>query len=101
MLTEPSPSPFAIIRKKEKVGAAYRMRMLTGVAQDTATPEAPRVGLGRHQQRFGASRRQEPAVRYKTMRGYKSDEGMGNGVVLMQWLHSGEDQLDLGEEMAA
>jgi len=48
--------------KKEKASAGYRMRMLTvgvveQVAQDTATPGAPRVGFGRHQQRFGASHR--------------------------------------------
>jgi len=40
-------------------------------------------------------------VRYKTMRGYKSGEGMSNGIALTQWLYSGEDEHDLGQEMAA
>ncbi len=35
------------------------------------------------------------------MRGYKSDEGMSNGIVLTQWLYSGEDEHDLAEVMAA
>ena len=39
--------------------------------------------------------------RDKTMRGYNSDEGMSNGVVLTQWLYSGEDEHDLAEVMAA
>ena len=40
-------------------------------------------------------------VRYKSMRGYKSREGMQNGVALTQWLYSGEDENDLGKEIAA
>ncbi len=40
-------------------------------------------------------------VRYKTMRGYKSDEGMSNGVVLTQWLYSGQDEHDLLAEVMA
>ena len=40
-------------------------------------------------------------VRYKTVRGYKSEEGMMNGLGLTQWVWSGEDGLDLGELMAA
>ena len=40
-------------------------------------------------------------VRYKTMRGYKSDEGMSNGIVLTQWLYSGEDKHDLLAEVMA
>ena len=40
-------------------------------------------------------------VRYKTMRGYKSPEGMTNGIALTQWLYSGEDEHDLAEVMAA
>lgn len=40
-------------------------------------------------------------VRYKSMRGYKSREGMQNGVALTQWLYSGEDENDLGKELAA
>ena len=40
-------------------------------------------------------------VRYKPMRGYKSEEGMKNGIALTQWLYSGEDEHDLAKEMAA
>ncbi len=40
-------------------------------------------------------------VRYKTMRGYKSDEGMSNGIALTQWLYDGEDEHGLPKEMAA
>ena len=40
-------------------------------------------------------------LRYKSMRGYKSRDGMGNGIALPQWLYSGEDEHDLSKEMAA
>lgn len=40
-------------------------------------------------------------VRYKTMRGYKSIEGMTNGITLTQWLYDGADEHDLAEKMAA
>lgn len=40
-------------------------------------------------------------VRYKSMRGYKSMEGMNNGIALTQWLYSGQEAHDLAEEMAA
>ena len=40
-------------------------------------------------------------IRYKTVRGYKSEEGMMNGLRLTQWVWSGRDGLDLGELVAA
>lgn len=40
-------------------------------------------------------------VRYKTVRGYKSADGMMNGLGLTQWVWSGEEGLDLGELMEA
>ncbi len=40
-------------------------------------------------------------VRYKTMRGYKSAEGMINGIALTQWLYGGQDEHDLWQETAA
>ena len=40
-------------------------------------------------------------VRYKSMRGYKSREGMKNGVALTRWLYSGDDEDDMGKEIAA
>jgi hypothetical protein len=39
-------------------------------------------------------------VRYKSMRGYKSAEGMINGITLTQWLYNGVDEHDLAGEMA-
>lgn len=36
-------------------------------------------------------------IRYKTVRGYKSIEGMMNGLRLTQWVWSGEDGLSVGE----
>ncbi len=40
-------------------------------------------------------------VRYKSMRGYKSEEGMINGIALTQWLYSGADEHHLAKEMVA
>lgn len=40
-------------------------------------------------------------VRYKAVRGYKSVDGMMNGLRLTQWVWSGEEGLDLAELMAA
>lgn len=36
-------------------------------------------------------------IRYKTVRGYKSIEGMMNGLGLTQWVWSGEDGLSVGD----
>lgn len=85
--------------------AAYRMRILTleiwnkwkklrshlgrpGLGLD-GTNNASERGIGKSK------------VRYKTMRGYKSIRGMTNGIVLTQWLYSGQDEHDLSKEMAA
>ena len=38
-------------------------------------------------------------IRYKTMRGYKSIEGMMNGMWLTQWIW-GEPGMDMGELLA-
>ena len=40
-------------------------------------------------------------IRYKTVRGYKSEDGMMNGLGLTQWVWSGQEGLDLGELIAA
>ena len=40
-------------------------------------------------------------IRYRTVRGYKSEEGMMNGLGLTQWVWSGVDGLDLGDLIAA
>ncbi len=37
----------------------------------------------------------------KTMKRYKSEDGMKNGTALTQWLYRREDEHDLAEEMAA
>lgn len=39
-------------------------------------------------------------IRYRTVRGYKSEEGMMNGLGLTQWVWSGMDELDLGDLIA-
>ncbi len=40
-------------------------------------------------------------IRYKTVRGYKSMEGMMNGLGLTQWVWSGQEGLELGELITA
>ena len=40
-------------------------------------------------------------IRYKTVRGYKSMEGMMNGLGLTQWVWSGEEGLDVAQLLAA
>lgn len=90
---------------KQKASAGYRMRMLTLELWN----KWPKMGLYLRRPELGldgtnnASERAigKSKVRYKTMRGYKSEEGMSNGVVLTQWLYSGEDEHDLAEVMAA
>jgi len=93
-------------RKGEKASAAYRMRMLTlelwekweKLRLHRARPE-----LGFLDGTNNASERSigKSKVRYKTMRGYKSTDGMKNGIALTQWLYSGEDEHNLAKEMAA
>jgi len=92
-------------RKGEKASCAYRMRMLTLELWEKwrklrlyrARPELGLDGTNNASERsIGRSK-----VRYKTMRGYKSTEGMSNAIALTQWLYSGEDEHDLATEMAA
>jgi transposase-like protein len=90
---------------RQEASAGYRMRMLTlelwqkwrkvrlhlrhpGLGID-GTNNASERAIGRSK------------VRYKTMRGYKSMDGMKNGVALTQWLYSGEDEHDLLAEVMA
>ena len=40
-------------------------------------------------------------IRYKTLRGYKSEDGMMNGLSLTQWVWSGQEGLNLGELIVA
>jgi transposase-like protein len=95
-------------RKGQEAGqatAAYRMRMLTlelwqkwhKIRLHLRGIEPGLDGTNNASER-SISRSK---VRYKSMRGYKSDEGMANGIALTQWLYSGEDEHDLAEEMAA
>jgi transposase-like protein len=85
--------------------AGYRMRMLTlelwnkwgKLRVHLRRPELGLDGTNNATERaIGKSK-----VRYKTMRGYKSEEGMSNGIALTQWLYSGENEHDLAKEMAA
>lgn len=91
--------------KKEKASAGYRMRMLTlelwqkwkKIRLHLRETELGLDGTNNASERaIGRSK-----VRYKTMRGYKSDEGMSNGIALTQWLYDDEDEHDLAREMAA
>jgi hypothetical protein len=90
---------------KEKASAGYRMRMLTlelwqkwkKIRLHLRRPELKLDGTNNASERaIGRSK-----VRYKSMRGYNSDEGMSNAIALTQWLYSGEDEHDLGRQMAA
>ncbi len=89
----------------KKASAGYRMRMLTlelsekwhKIRLHLARPELKLDGTNNASERAISKSK----VRYKTMRGYKSTEGMSNGVALTQWLYSGEDEHDLAKEMAA
>lgn len=92
-------------KTKEKASCGYRMRMMTlelwqkwkKIRLHLREPELKLDGTNNASERaIGRSK-----VRYKTMRGYKSDEGMENGIGLTQWLYSGEDEHDLAKEMAA
>ncbi len=85
--------------------SGYRMRMLTlelwnkwgKLRVHLKEPELKLDGTNNASERsIGKSK-----VRYKSMRGYKSIDGMSNGIVLTQWLYNGEDEHDLGKEMAA
>jgi|SRR5215208_3344229 len=92
-------------RKGEKASAAYRMRMLTLELCN----KWPKLLLHRRRPELGMDSTNNSSeraigkskVRYKSMSGYKSDEGMSNGKGLRQWLYSGEDEHDLAKEMAA
>jgi hypothetical protein len=89
----------------KKASAGYRMRMLTlelsekwhKIRLHLSRPELGLDGTNNATERaIGKSK-----VRYKSMRGYKSPEGMTNGIALTQWLYSGEDEHALAKEMAA
>ncbi len=93
-------------RRGEEASAAYRMRMLTlelwnkwpKLLLHLSRPELDMDGTNNASERaIGRSK-----VRYKTMRGNKSEDGMENGIGLTQWLYSGKDEVhDLAKEMMA
>lgn len=92
-------------QQTKEATAAYRMRMLTlelwnkweKTRLHLSRPELDLDGTNNASERsIGRSK-----VRYRTMRGYNSVEGMSNGIALTQWLYSGEDEHDLSKEMAA
>jgi len=90
--------------KGEQASVAYRMRMLTLELWDHWSKQ--RLYLRRPELRLdGTNNVTERAigkskVRYKTMRGYKSRDGLYNGIALTQWLYSGADTHDLATAMA-
>jgi transposase-like protein len=85
--------------------SGHRMRMLTlelwndwkKMRLHLSRPELLLDGTNNASERSIAKSK----VRYKTMRGHKSTEGMENGVALTQWLYNGEDGHDLAREMVA
>lgn len=89
----------------KKASAGYRMRMLTLELSEKwhkmrlhlSRPELGLDGTNNASERSIAKSK----VRYKSMRGYKSPEGMTNGIALTQWIYNGADEHDLSEEMAA
>ena len=92
-------------KQDEQALAGYRMRMLTLELWEKwqklrlylRRPELGLDGTNNCSERtIGKSK-----LRYKTMRGYKSLQGMGNGIRLTQWLYSGDESHDLAEAMAA
>jgi transposase-like protein len=92
-------------RKGEAASIDYRMRLLTLHLIETwpklclaqARPELGMDGTNNATERaIGKSK-----LRYKTMRGYKSVDGLRNGIALTQWLYSGDTNHDLGSILAA
>jgi transposase-like protein len=92
-------------QEAKQATAAYRTRMLTlklwngweKMRLHLSRPELGLDGTNNSTERgIGKSK-----VRYKTMRGYKSQEGMTNGIALTQWLYSGEEEHDLAKELEA
>ena len=88
----------------EQATVAYRMRMLTlelwnhwsKLRLYRRRPELRLDGTNNGTERaIGKSK-----VRYKTMRGDKSRDGLYNGIALTQWLYSGADSHDLATAMA-
>jgi len=92
-------------QEAKEATAAYRMRMLTlkvwndwnKIRLHLSRPELKFDGTNNASERgIGKSK-----VRYETMRGYKSMDGMINGIALSQWLYSGEEERNLAKEMVA
>lgn len=90
-------------RKDERASVAYRMRMLTLELWEHWSKL--RLHLERPELRLdGTNNGTERAIgknkiRYKTMRGYKSLNGLCNGIALTQWLYNGAAQHDLAAAM--
>lgn len=91
-------------RRGEQASVGYRMRLLTlelwehwpKLRVHLSRPELQLDGTNNGTERaIGKSK-----VRYKTMRGYKSLEGLCNGIALTQWLYSGAETHDLAAELA-
>ena len=92
-------------RAGEQASPAYRIRMLTLELSElwpklSLAQRRPELGLD------GTNNVTERAiskskVRYKTMRGYKSLEGMSNGIALTQWLYTSNAEHDLAQALTA
>jgi transposase-like protein len=92
-------------RKGESFSVDYRMRLFSLSLLEVW----PKIVLARGRPDLdmdGTNNATERAIgksklRYKTMRGYKSLDGMCNGIALTQWLYSGATIHDLAEVLAA
>ena len=91
--------------KGETASIDYRMRLFTLRLMETwsklcLAKEQPALNID------GTNNATERAIgkskmRYKTMRGYKSLDGLCNGIALTQWLYRGSGTHDLGQIIAA
>lgn len=92
-------------RTGERASVGYRVRRLTL----DLVEQWPKLRLARARPELGldgTNNATERAIgksklRSKTMRGYKSLDGMCNGIALTQWLYSGPFDHDLGQVIAA
>lgn len=92
-------------RPGEQASVGYRLRMLTLELVE----QWPKLCLAQTRPELGLDGTNNAAeraigkskVRYKTMRGYKSLDGMANGIALTQYLYRGGDELDLTEVLTA
>lgn len=95
--------------KGEQASVAYRMRLLTlelwehwgKLRLHLRRPELSLDGTNNGTERAIGKSKVLGALWAQTMRGYKSLDGLCNGIALTQWLYNGADTHDLATTMAA